>query len=226
MKAKKPTKAHIESVVGAYTDRRDEIDLFRQQVAGFFEKSRHFATKPLPLVHSVKSRLKDPDHLAEKVRRKWTEKQITPETLFQEVNDLAGVRVLHLYTEQFSQIHAAIEKHLHGGFWILAEKPVAYSWDPETTDYFKSLGLHAEVRETYYSSVHYVVKPHSSTDISCEIQVRTLFEEIWGEIDHAINYPEKTSVIACREQLRVLAKLASTGTRLADSIFKISTTAT
>ena len=54
----------------------------------------------------------------------------------------------------------------------------------------------------------------------CEIQVRTLFEEIWGEIDHAINYPVATESVACKEQLRVLAKLASTGSRLADSIFR------
>ena len=67
----------------------------------------------------------------------------------------------------------------------------------------------------------YIVKPNNSkSDITCEIQVRTLFEEIWGEIDHTINYPHETESIACREQIRVLAKLVSTGTRLADSIFR------
>ena len=54
----------------------------------------------------------------------------------------------------------------------------------------------------------------------CEIQVRTLFEEIWGEIDHSINYPHRTNSIACVEQIRVLSKLVSTGTRLSDAIFK------
>ena len=43
--------------------------------------------------------------------------------------------------------------------------------------------------------------------ICCEIQVRTLFEEIWGEIDHTINYPHSTESIACKEQLKVLTKL-------------------
>ena len=41
-----------------------------------------------------------------------------------------------------------------------------------------------------------------------------------GEIDHTINYPHATNSIACKEQIRVLAKLVSTGTRLADSIFR------
>ena len=58
------------------------------------------------------------------------------------------------------------------------------------------------------------------SNITCEIQIRTLFEEIWGEIDHTINYPYPTEIVACKEQLRVLAKLVSTGTRLADSIFR------
>ena len=69
--------------------------------------------------------------------------------------------------------------------------------------------------------MHYVIKPNNNENaICCEIQVRTLFEEIWGEIDHSINYPNKTESIACSEQLKVLSKLSSTGTRLADSIFR------
>jgi len=221
MASRSPSKKQLAAVVGAYLARRDEIDLFRQQVVAFFQTSQ-FDTSPLPTIHSVKSRLKDPDHLEDKVRRKWAEKEIDPNNLFSTVNDLAGVRVLHLYTDQFSAIHAAIANHLSAGYWALAEKPIAYSWDPETTSYFRNLGLTARTRDSYYTSIHYVVKPHARSVISCEIQIRTLFEEIWGEIDHAINYPNQTSVVACKEQLRVLAKLASTGTRLADSIFKIS----
>ncbi|WP_315782452.1 hypothetical protein [Bradyrhizobium sp. SZCCHNPS1003] len=36
-----------------------------------------------------------------------------------------------------------------------------------------------------------VARPDSP--LSCEIQVRTLFEEIWGEIDHQLNYPRRQS---------------------------------
>lgn len=218
MGTKGPTQKQLKSVSAAYLARKDEIDLFRQQVAAFFHTTQ-FATSPLPLIHSVKSRLKDPLHLEEKVRRKWDEKKIDPSNLFAAVNDLAGVRVLHLHTGQFSAIHSAITEHLTAGYWSFIGKPVAYTWDPETTNYFRTLGLSAKTRDSYYTSIHYVVKPHAKSDISCEIQVRTLFEEIWGEIDHALNYPNPTTSIACKEQLRVLAKLASTGTRLADSIF-------
>jgi len=220
-----PTQRQLKDILTAYSSRKEELDLFRQQIVAFFERSIALHSPPLPLVHSVKSRLKNEDRLVDKVKRKWKKKKITASNLFRAVNDLAGVRVLHLYTEQFADIHTAIMGHIAKGFWILAEKPIAYSWDPETTQFFKSLELKALTRGNYYTSIHYVVKPHSKTDLTCEIQVRTLFEEVWGEIDHALNYPIETQIVACREQLRVLAKLASTGTRLADAIFKVSKSA-
>jgi len=77
------------------------------------------------------------------------------------------------------------------------------------------------VKESFYTSIHYVVKPRKDSEVSCEIQVRTLFEEIWGEIDHAINYPHPTDSLSCREQIRVLARLVGAGSALADSIFRI-----
>lgn len=222
MGIKFPSRKELDKLLGHYILKKDEIDLFRKQVVGFFEVLSQPNSNNLPLVHSVKSRLKDASHLEEKIRRKWPDGVITVDSLLKDINDLAGVRILHLHTAQFSEIHAAILDHIEQGYWVLGERPVAYSWDPETTTYFRNLGLKAVQRETYYTSVHYIVKPHKKTDLTCEIQVRTLFEEVWGEIDHALNYPEPTKVMGCKEQLRVLAKLASTGTRLADSIFKIA----
>lgn len=221
----RPTRKELEKLIAAFEARRDEFDLFRRQVTDFFLVSKRFNAGPLPLVHSVKSRLKDLDHLREKIVRKWKDGPIIPATLFSRITDLAGVRVIHLYSQQFKDIHSAIVEHIDQKYWHLNEPPVAYSWDPEATAFFTSLRLNAETRESYYTSIHYVVKPQQTSDLACEIQVRTLFEEAWGEIDHALNYPDATDVLACREQIRVLAKLASTGTRLADSIFATATDA-
>ncbi len=216
-----PSPDQIEAVVKAFMGRRDEIELFRRQVVDFFMVTSQFNSPPLPLIHSVKSRIKDVNHLQEKVVRKWCDGPITPENIFERITDLAGVRVIHLHSRQFRDIHQAILNRIDANYWTLFEAPVAYSWDPEATNFFNSLGLRAETRETYYTSIHYVIKPQAGADLTCEIQVRTLFEEAWAEIDHALNYPLLTSSVACKEQVRVLAKLASTGTRLADSIFTV-----
>lgn len=210
-----------DKIVLAYLnpEKQYELKAFLQTVLFFFENNP--ALKGI--VHSVKSRMKDPEHLKDKIQRKLKSgKTIDENNLFTVVNDLIGVRVLYLYQDQFQLIHNELLKKVdETKDWMFVEAPKAYTWDPETREYFEKLNIHTEVRDTYYTSVHYVIKPNNElSNITCEIQVRTLFEEIWGEIDHTINYPHPTEIIACKEQLRVLAKLVSTGTRLADSIFR------
>lgn len=210
-----------DKIVLAYLnpEKQYELKAFLQTVLFFFENNP--ALKGI--VHSVKSRMKDPEHLKDKIQRKLKSGKIIDENnLFTVVNDLIGVRVLYLYQDQFQLIHNELLKKVdETKDWMFVEAPKAYTWDPETREYFEKLNIHTEVRDTYYISVHYVIKPNNElSNITCEIQVRTLFEEIWGEIDHTINYPHQTEIIACKEQLRVLAKLVSTGTRLADSIFR------
>ena len=213
----------IDSVIKYYQDEQTHflLEQFLAQVKTFFELNPSLHTQPFPTIHSIKFRLKDPSHLRDKLERKAKKGiNVVPETLFKEVTDLVGVRILHLYQDQFTDIHSEITKKVMNGDWAFGEPPKAYTWDPETKSFFDQLGITTEVKDSYYTSVHYLVKPNNNSDLCCEIQVRTLFEEIWGEIDHAINYPHQTDSIACREQLRVLSKLVSTGTRLSDSIFR------
>lgn len=219
------TPEQIKEVIDFYMD-DDTQGLLKgmmSQVEVFFENNSILNKEPLPIIHSMKSRLKNVEHLKDKITRKEEKGVIvTPANLFQEVTDLAGVRICHLYQDQFREIHQQIIKKIDvWGDWTFIEEPKAYTWDPESQRLYEELGIRTEVRDTYYTSVHYVVTPNNKSNPSCcEIQVRTLFEEIWGEIDHTINYPHKTESVACKEQLRVLAKLVSTGTRLADSIFR------
>ena len=211
------------------TEERELIDLYRAEqykfqiflnsVYDFFRLSPQLNESPMPLIHSLKSRLKDTDHLIDKIRRKsTTEDPITRDNFFDRITDLAGVRVLHLYQQQFASIHQFLQQKIIDGDWVLFEPPCAYTWDPESEAFFSDLGIQCKIKDTYYTSVHYVVMPKANSPIKCEIQIRTLYEEIWGEIDHYINYPLPTTSIACKEQLRVLSKLSVTGTRLADSI--------
>lgn len=208
-------------ILDFYSSKKFELEQFLVGVQTFFEKHPILNKKPFPIIHSIKSRFKDPDHLNDKLLRKANKGiEITTENLFVEINDLIGIRVLHLYQDQFPSIHKEIMQKVTFGDWKLLEDPKAYTWDPESEKTYKELSIKTELKESFYTSVHYVVKPNNQNPVCCEIQVRTLFEEIWGEIDHTINYPHPTDSIACKEQLRVLSKLVSTGTRLADSIFR------
>jgi putative GTP pyrophosphokinase len=212
----------VEPIIRAVQAKEVATASFRAAVVTFFEQNPILQAGNPPVVHSVKSRLKNYDHLRKKLRRKIEEgRRITADNVFAAVTDLAGVRVLHLYLQQFEVIHQAIQTQVLEGEWVYDEQPKAYTWDPETKTFFDAFGLTTELKESYYTSVHYLVRPRKDGPVCCEIQVRTLFEEIWGEIDHAMNYPEKVENLACSEQLRVLAKLVATGSRLAESIFRV-----
>ncbi len=191
-------------------------------IARWFLTNPKFTGMELPIVHSVKMRLKDPDHLKAKLERKWKDDDpITPDNLFERVTDLAGVRVLHVYQDQFPKIHEEILRKVNGlKDWYLPEVPRAYTWDPESQRFFGDKGINVSIKESFYTSVHYLIRPRVDSPICCEVQIRTLFEEIWGEVDHALNYPEPSGNLPCREQLRVLAKLVGAGSRLVDSIFR------
>jgi putative GTP pyrophosphokinase len=179
-----------------------------------------------PLIHSTKKREKDPQHLCDKLKRKAAEAlaagksfAITKDNLFQKVGDLAGVRLLHIHTEQLARIHPNIIEILKFHKYRLREKPLVYIWDVERRLFLRDLGLKVIVRPNMYTSVHYVVEPVFDHHIACEIQVRTLAEELWGEVSHTINCPKETNSIACKEQLAALARVASGCTRLVDAIF-------
>lgn len=217
-----PDDLNIEQTLAAFDARVHELSIFMEGIERWFATHPQLSKAAVPAVHSVKARLKNRDHLAAKIVRKQVDANpIDATNLFKRVTDLAGVRVLHLYQEQARVIHDEIlDKVNNKGDWVLDEPPKAYTWDPEASDFFAGMGLEVTVKDSFYTSVHYLVRPRADSPLCCEVQVRTLFEEIWGEVDHALNYPTATEIVACREQLRVLTKVVGAGSRLVDSIFR------
>lgn len=213
-------ESNIEEAVNVYRQNHHYYREFLEGVLSFIRNTPCLHDPSFPVVHSVKSREKDIEHLKDKIRRKATEgKIINGSNVLQEIHDLIGVRILHIYQDQFPVIHKAILEKCENDYSFV-ESPKAYTWDPESKQFYENLGIETEIKDSYYTSIHYIVKPKNNSSISCEIQVRTLFEEIWGEISHSLNYPKETGSLACKEQLKVLSKLVSTGTRLADAIFR------
>lgn len=214
---------HVEACIAEYRRKRHHINAFLKSVEGFFIQHPDLTSPPNPILHSVRARIKDENHLRDKLRRKSGSGAIAPEQLLDRITDLAGVRLLHLHQGQFESIHRVIREQVQLGDWYLNEDPLAYTWDPESKIFFERLGLRTKLKESFYTSIHYVLKPRADSPYCCEVQVRTLFEEAWGEIDHAINYPHASPALVCREQLRVLSRLVGAATRLTDSIFRVHT---
>jgi putative GTP pyrophosphokinase len=213
--------AQIKSAVMAFEKKRSSFETDATNL-----QNRLLANAELKrLIHSIKWRAKDPIHLQEKLVRKaikLTEKgeafAITSETVFDEIPDLAGVRLLHLHMRQMEKIHPLIIQVVTEEGYVFSGKPEAKTWDPEYEQMFKSLGLNVKRDDSMYTSVHYVVKQNTTTRRLCEVQVRTIAEEVWGEISHMVNYPHETESVPCKEQLKALARVVSGCSRLVDSI--------
>ena len=89
---------HIDSVVAYYCENQHRFQQFQASVETFFVKHPVLNSKPLPIIHSIKTRIKDPSHLKDKIERKYKQgKGISKDNLFTEITDLIGFRVLHLY---------------------------------------------------------------------------------------------------------------------------------
>lgn len=212
----------ISSLLTTYENQRANIELFHNQLVLAIKSSSAL----LPLVHSVRSRLKDPEHLREKLTRKINRHKeegkifdITPDNLLIKINDLVGIRLLHLYTRQIIAIDSALKTLFTEAKYERLEGPFARTWDDESRQFFKKCNIDTQESPSMYTSVHYVISSASRTTVTAEIQVRTLMEEVWGEVDHTMNYPRQIDSIACREQLKVLARVTSSASRLVDSIF-------
>lgn len=142
-------------------------------------------------VHSLKMRIKDPEHLIEKIIRKRIKdpkREFTLENYQEQITDLIGIRALHLFKDEWKPIHDKIMDT-----WALQEKPKAYVREGDSKELQESFvdnGLEVAFHENGYRSLHYILKCQPTKHlVFVELQVRTLFEEGWSEIDHQIRYP-------------------------------------
>lgn len=182
-----------------------------------------------PFVHFIKFRVKSRNSLKQKLTDKAAKRRgagrapdITPGNLFTKIGDLVAVRILHLHTDQIQPMTAAIAGVFTSYRFKVKEGPTAIVWDQEYGDHYRALSIATQTRNSMYMSVHYVVEAATSPKIQVELQVRTLAEEVWGEVDHRVRYKTKKVKRACADQLKVLARMTSGCTRLVDSIIKSS----
>lgn len=158
----------------------------------------------IPGVHSVRSRVKDTVGLLKKIVRKklagaqdgyTTTKEgyrdVSPLTYADLVTDLVGVRILHLFKDQALEIDKTLKaiQQLE-----IVEGPIVYMAQHDSADLrakWDARNVKPRDKEGGYRSVHYILRQPSSEypGVQTELQVRTLFEEAWSEMDHLINYP-------------------------------------
>lgn len=158
------------------------------------------------IAHSVRWRVKDSLHLLEKIIRKRNEnsKRIIDKSNYQkEITDLVGIRVLHLFKSDWESIHDFIEKK-----WTPNEA-TANIREGDDTALFEKKKCTIKKHEFGYRSVHYIVESSASNQTHlAEVQVRTIFEEAWSEIDHDIRYHDEEKNPLLSQFLDIFNRLA------------------
>lgn len=176
-------------------------------------------------VHSVKTRVKDGDHLIEKIirktedrRKKYGEKfNFTKENYKEEITDLLGIRVIHIFKEDWEEIHRFISD-----MWNVNEI-VANTREGDNTKIFEELGIEVCSRLSGYRSVHYLVESYPTNQkVISEIQVRTIFEEGYGEVDHQLRYSLRGIPEVLEQNLMLLNRIAGSSDEMASLINMLS----
>lgn len=144
--------------------------------------------------NAIASRVKDRDSLAKKIDVK-----LDKYSDLAEVTDIAGVRVITYYDSDVERVSKIVERE----FCVDAENSIN-----------KREALGPE--KFGYCSVHYVVSmsgerlklPENKgySGIKCEIQIRTVLQHAWAEIEHDLGY--KSEIAVPKDIRRSFSRLA------------------
>lgn len=162
-------------------------------------------------VHLSTSRVKTIDSIIRKIITKRHEKyysKTSPYAALTENNyqdaltDLVGVRVILSYRGDWQEVHEELlglfplkEKSLYSGGLLphengetfMAEWPKAYYAYGDDTSAYLEKDVVPSLHPKGYRSVHYTI---SFLETYIELQVRTIYDEAWSDVDHRYVYKQ------------------------------------
>jgi ppGpp synthetase/RelA/SpoT-type nucleotidyltranferase len=207
------------------------------------------------LCYAYKTRVKPEGKLIEKVHRKIKEK---PEYLIERITDVIGLRLITLFKNEIPKILDEVllliqhKKNIHPNPFQenSLEEVVIYTSGSAHDPLLTELNLILAERNVKpkitpskegYSSVHIVTRmthtarlKRNDSDfehfLPVEIQIRSVFEDAWGEIDHKFGYVLRSGKIGeddnllfnsslVQPHLRVLKQFTDACAQYADTIY-------
>lgn len=215
---------NLEDIYDDYVQYRNtELDKLCVELENFLMENfnAHASSNGDIPLHSIRGRVKSPEHLVEKIIRKrgkehsYKYKDIDVSNYKSIVRDLIGIRILVLAKEEwegiFDEIVSLFPQNDSSDI-SMVELPKAYIRYGDR-DIFKGK-IVSEHSNKGYRSQHYVV---CFKGVYCEIQVRTLSEEVFGEFDHKVKYPY-------RDNNKFLIRYSNTLSQLLDSVDELIST--
>lgn len=162
-------------------------------------------------IRIIMTRIKHPEKVVDKIFRKpdLFPKELSFESL-KNMYDAIGVRIIVYFSSQLS----LIDRELQNSNIIEIAKdipPEAYL-EPDVQSRLGLSHIENKHKESGYSSIHYMacLKESSITEKDrpiFEIQVRTLAQELWSELEHILSYkPETRTFFSAKRRFQILSR--------------------
>ena len=186
-----------------------------KNLAGYITRLiREDPSSPKESLHTIIFRLKDELRLIEKInvlnnaRTEAGTRTITKKNYQECIGDLLGVRIICLRLADIGKIEAYLSL-------LSEEKILQFVKGPDQKKSFilpfapgESSQDGTDLRFTGYSSIHYQIRlgensdaPRELKELQLELQLRTILEEAWSEIDHKYRYVRSRTGIALPEHI-------------------------
>lgn len=197
----KNTKIYYSHVINYYNQNKADWRNVLSKLNTEVVRSREEDHIP---VYFTKYRVKSPQSIFLKIKR-------NTEITLEEIDDYAGLRVVCLFEDELFDINKYIITMLRSLNCKLKEVEI-YGWDENdhNVQRIKScIDLPADnisilKKMSGYRSVHYLVTD-SSNSINAEIQLRTLLQDVWAEIEHTVSYKKGNIHPHIKESFSLLA---------------------
>ena len=123
-------------------------------------------------IHHIESRVKSPESIMAKLLKKGL--PLTLESAMQNVNDIAGVRVVCSYIDDVYRVAEMVERQQD----LEIVKRQDYIKTPNYNGY---RSLHLDLRVPVYLS-------NRTEQVLAEVQIRTIAMDFWASLEHDIRY--------------------------------------
>ncbi|MDD1691097.1 MAG: hypothetical protein LUQ66_10595 [Methanoregula sp.] len=166
-------------IINTYTEKRPLYEQFTSKMENLI---RELLSEEQFNTHSITSRTKSVDSLESKIEKEGKiYKKIT------DISDLSGVRIICFFSNDVDKVAKIIKKNFKVNEKISIDKRKIL--EPDRFGYL---------------SLHYIVElPHERVRLTefkkfkglmCEVQVRSILQHAWAEIEHDFGYKSKFSI--------------------------------
>jgi putative GTP pyrophosphokinase len=204
-------KRRKEAILISFLHEKEKYKKLAEYITGLIKED---PSSPKESLHTIIFRLKDESRLIEKItvlnnaRIEAGIPVITRKNYQECIGDLLGVRIICLRLADIGKIEAYLSL-------LSEEKILQFVKGPDQKKSFilpfapgESIQDGTDLRFTGYSSIHYQIRlgensgaPRELQELQVELQLRTILEEAWSEIDHKYRYIRSRSGIALPEHI-------------------------